>query len=439
MLTAAQSAKKHWHEAKSWRKDSAMRIEVINTGTELLLGTTVNTHGAWFGQALFKLGLRVQRQSTVPDGDAIGDEIIAAIERSDAILITGGLGPTSDDITREIVAKILERDLIQDEHAVRTLKHFFASRGKEMAEVNLKQTYLPVGAEIMPNPNGTAPGIYVPPRIGKGCALFLLPGPPNEVYPMFENEVAPRLTALVGGESPQEFKELKFTGIGESELHQAVDAELDAVADLEFGYCARPGEVDCRLIGSELAVAEGDKILKQAYGEYCISDDGKNMAQIIIDLFEEDGHTLAIAESCTGGYVASRLTDEAGASAAFDQSVVTYSNASKTALLGVPAELIEEHGAVSREVAVAMAEGALDLSNDDYALAITGIAGPGGGTDEMPVGTVFIALAQYDHPTYVIRRLHRRNRKDFKFVVSQDALDMARRRMLEFSDLQDRF
>ncbi len=416
-----------------------MRIEVINTGTELLLGTTMNTHGAWFGQALFELGLRVQRQSTVPDGDAIGQELRGALERSDAILITGGLGPTSDDITREIVAEILERELIMDEHAMRTIEEYFSIRGYDMAEANRKQALLPVGAEIMPNPNGTAPGVYVPPRIGKGCALFLLPGPPHELYPMFKNEVAPRLSGLVGGNVPQGFKTLKFTGIGESDFHQGVDAELQAVPDLEYGYCARPGEVDCRLIGSELAVAEGDKILKQTFGTYCISDDGKNMAQVIIDLFEEDGHTLAIAESCTGGYVASRLTDEAGASAAFDQSVVTYSNASKTALLGVPEELIKEHGAVSPEVAIAMAEGALELSNDDFALAITGIAGPGGGTEELPVGTVFIALAQYDHPTYVVRRHHRRTRKNFKFVVSQEALDMARRRMLDFPDLQDKF
>lgn len=412
-----------------------MKIEVINTGTELLLGTTMNTHGAWFGQALFNLGLRVQRQITVPDGDAIGEELKSAITRSDVILITGGLGPTSDDITREIVAKILGVDMITDEHAMRTLEYFFASRGRTMAEANRKQALLPVGAEIMPNPNGTAPGVYVPPRMAKGCALFLMPGPPHELYPMFKNEVTPRLVGLTGGEEPPTHKELKFTGVGESDLHESVDHELNKVPDLEYGYCARPSELDCRLIGSELAVAEGEKILKQSFGEYCISDDGKSMAEVIIDLFEEDGHTLAIAESCTGGYIASRLTDASGSSAAFDQSVVTYSDASKTALLGVPEELIKEHGAVSPEVAVAMAEGALDLSNDDYAIAVTGIAGPRGGTEDKPVGTVFIALAQYDHPTYVIHRHIRKNRIEFKFVVSQLALDMARRRMLEFSDL----
>lgn len=416
-----------------------MKIEIINTGTELLLGTTLNTHGAWFGQELFKLGLRVQRQTTVPDGDAIGEELAAAIERADAILITGGLGPTSDDITREIVSEVLGVEMISDEHAMRSIEYFFASRGYEMAEANRKQALLPVGAEIMPNPNGTAPGVYVPPRIGKGSALFLLPGPPRELHPMFHEEVVPRLTSLVGGETPQEHKELKFTGIGESDFHQGVDEELSKITDLEYGYCARPGEVDCRLIGSELAVAEGEKVLKQAFGEYCFSDNGQTMAQVIIDLFEEDGHTLAIAESCTGGFIASRLTDEAGSSAAFDQAVVTYSNQSKTDLLGVPKELIAEHGAVSAEVAVAMAEGALGLSNDDFAIAVTGIAGPGGGTEDKPVGTVFIALAQYDHPTYVIRRLHKRSRQSFKFVVSQDALDMARRRMLGFSDLRDRF
>jgi len=416
-----------------------MNIEVINTGTELLLGTTTNTHGAWFGQQLFNLGLRVQRQVTVPDGDAIGEELRAAIPRANAILITGGLGPTSDDLTREIVAEVLDRELIEDEHAMRTLEAFFANRGYEMAPANRKQALLPVGAEIMPNPNGTAPGVYVPPRIGNGCALFLMPGPPNELYPMFENEVIHRLKGLVGGAGPQTHKTLKFTSIGESDFHESVDAELEAVEDLEYGYCARPGELDCRLIGSELAVAEGEKIVKQAFGMYCFSDDGKTMAEVIIDLFEEDGHTLAIAESCTGGTIAARLTDAAGASAAFDQSVVTYSNDSKTALLGVPKELIEEHGAVSPEVAVAMAEGALDLSNDDFAVAVTGIAGPTGGTEDKPVGTVFLSLAHYDHPTYVIRRRHVRAREDFKFIVSQEALEMARRRMLELPDLQDKF
>lgn len=416
-----------------------MKIEIINTGTELLLGTTLNTHGQWFGQELFKMGLRVQRQSTVPDGDAINEEIIAGIDRADAIIITGGLGPTSDDLTREIVAEVLGLDMITDEHALRTIEYYFAARGYEMAEVNRKQALLPVGAEIMPNPNGTAPGVYVPPRIGKGCALFLLPGPPRELYPMFENEVKPRLKGLVGGDIPQTHKELKFTGIGESDFHQGVDDQLSKVTGLEYGYCARPGEVDCRLIGTELAVAEGEKILKETFGFYCFSDDGKSMAEVIIDLFEEDGHTIAFAESCTGGYIASRLTDAAGSSAVFDQSVVTYSDSSKTAMLGVPKELIEEHGAVSAEVAVAMAEGALELSNDDYAIAVTGIAGPTGGTEEKPVGTVFIALAQYDYHTYVIRRLHKRSRTSFKFVVSQDALEMLRRRMLEMPDLSDKF
>ncbi len=416
-----------------------MKIEIINTGTELLLGTTLNTHGQWFGQELFKMGLRVQRQVTVPDGDAINEELIAGIERADAIIITGGLGPTSDDLTREIVAEVLGIDMITDEHALRTIEFYFASRGYEMADVNSKQALLPVGAEIMPNPNGTAPGVYVPPRIGKGCAIFLLPGPPRELYPMFENEVKHRLKGLVGGDIPQEHKELKFTGIGESDFHQGVDEELGKVPDLEYGYCARPGEVDCRLIGSELAVAEGEKILKQTFGHYCFSDDGKSMAEVIIDLFEEDGHTIAFAESCTGGFIASRLTDAAGSSAVFDQSVVTYADSAKIAMLGVPKELITEHGAVSAEVAVAMAEGALELSNDDYAIAVTGIAGPTGGTEEKPVGTVFIALAQYDHPTHVIRRLHKRARQSFKFAVSQDALEMLRRRMLDLTDLQDRY
>ncbi|HEX7262085.1 MAG TPA: competence/damage-inducible protein A, partial [Luteolibacter sp.] len=170
-----------------------MKIEVINTGTELLLGNTLNTHGAWFGRELFKLGLRISRQTTVPDGEAIRDALQEALVRADAVIVTGGLGPTSDDLTREITADVLGLELITDEAAMRSLVEFFAIRGKAMVDANLKQALCPVGADILPNPNGTAPGIYVPPRLNgrSNCAVFLLPGPPRELYPMFHGEVVP--------------------------------------------------------------------------------------------------------------------------------------------------------------------------------------------------------------------------------------------------------
>ena len=228
-----------------------MRIELLTTGTELLLGTTQNTHGAWIGQRLFGLGLRQDRQVTVPDGQPVTDAIRDAVEVAEVLIVTGGLGPTSDDLTREAVAEVLGLELMEDEHAVRTIEEFFAKRGRKMAPANRKQALVPVGAEILANPNGTAPGTYIPPRLsgGRNCAVFLLPGPPREMYPMFDAEVVPRLEALVGLEQAPEMRELKFVGIGESDFHQGVDALLEAVDGLEHGYCARIGEVDLRLIG----------------------------------------------------------------------------------------------------------------------------------------------------------------------------------------------
>ena len=171
-----------------------MRIEILNTGTELLLGTTLNRHGAWIGERLFELGLRVERQVTVPDGEAVRDALAECVGRSDVVLVTGGLGPTSDDLTREAAAEAMGIELIEDEHAVRVIEAFFAKLDRPMAEGNLKQALIPCGADVLPNLNGTAPGVYVPPRLGKGkaCAVFLLPGPPNELHPMFEDEVVPR-------------------------------------------------------------------------------------------------------------------------------------------------------------------------------------------------------------------------------------------------------
>ena len=201
-----------------------VKIEVINTGTELLLGNTLNTHGAWFGRELFELGLRISRQTTVPDGDAIRESFEESIARADAVIVTGGLGPTSDDLTREITAEVLGLELITDEAALRSLEEFFALRGRTMVEANLKQALCPVGADILPNPNGTAPGIYVPPRLNgrSNCAIFLLPGPPRELYPMYHAEVAPRLRALAGIDDIHEALVLKFTGVGESGSHAHV-------------------------------------------------------------------------------------------------------------------------------------------------------------------------------------------------------------------------
>ncbi len=406
-----------------------MRIEILNTGTELLLGSVLNTHGQWFGQELFKLGLRVERLTTVPDGEGIAGALRECVSRADAVIVTGGLGPTSDDVTREAAAEVLGVELIEDEAALRSLEAFFSARMRPMAEANRKQAQVPVGADVLPNANGTAPGIYVPPRLNgaANCAVFLLPGPPRELYPMFREEVVPRLRALSGVERPPGLLELRFAGVGESDLQQGIDARLAEVAGLEVGYCARVGEVDLRLIGDAEALRCGREIVVEAFARYLFSEDGANLETTVVRLLAARGWKLATAESCTGGLIANRITDVAGSSEVFTHGFVTYANEAKRDLLGVPQSMLDEHGAVSEPVARAMAEGALRVSGADVAVAVTGIAGPSGGSEEKPVGTVWLAWAVRGGETRAIRQLHPRSRKDFKLAVSQAALDGVRR------------
>lgn len=405
-----------------------MRIEIINTGNELLLGTTLNTHGAWMGTELFKLGLRVQRQTTVPDGEAITQAMTEAMERSDVVIVTGGLGPTSDDLTREAAAEVLGVELITDEAALRSIESFFARRGREMAADNKKQALNPVGADILPNAHGTAPGIYAPPGMSgdRLCALFLLPGPPGEMRPMFENEVIPRLRALADVDQDRQVQTLRFTGIGESDFHARLDKALTAIPDLEIGYCARPCEVDLRLIGSMSSIMQASDLAVSTFPEQCFSHTGESLEQVVVRLLAAQGKKLSTAESCTGGRIANRITDVPGASEVFTHGFVTYSNLAKEQLLGVNKIMLETHGAVSKEVALAMAEGALARSRANIAVAVTGIAGPGGGSDYKPVGTVWIAIATPSH-RMAVKKLHPQGRELFKQATSQDALDLVRR------------
>ncbi|MEO5713653.1 MAG: competence/damage-inducible protein A [Luteolibacter sp.] len=408
-----------------------MRIEILNTGTELLLGNTLNTHGAWFGRELFMLGLRITRQTTVPDGDAIREALEEAVMRSDAVIVTGGLGPTSDDLTREITGEVLGLELITDEAALRSIENFFAMRGRPMADANRKQALSLVGADVLPNANGTAPGVYVPPRLNgrSNCAVFLLPGPPRELYPMFHDEVAPRLKALSGLETANAALELKFTGIGESDFHDGIDQRLSEVPGLEYGYCAHIGEVDLRLIGNSEALAEGRKIALERFESYLISDDGSSLEKTVVGLMAERGMKLATAESCTGGLISHRITNVPGSSEVFTHGFVTYANEAKIKMLGVSAADIELHGAVSETVARQMAEGALHASGACIAVAVTGIAGPGGGSEDKPVGTAWLAVAVKGGETTSFRTFHPRNRRDFKLAVSQAALEAVRKRL----------
>ena len=409
-----------------------MRIEIINTGSELLLGTTLNTHGAWMGTELFKLGLRVQRQTTVPDGEAITIAMAEAMERSDVVIVTGGLGPTSDDLTREAAAEVLGVELITDEAALRSIEAFFAHRKREMAEENKKQALNPVGADILPNPHGTAPGIYTPPRMSgdRLCAIFLLPGPPGEMRPMFENEVEPRLRSLAGTGEDHQVQVLRFTGVGESDLHTKLDRQLVTIPDLEVGYCARTREVDLRLIGSASSIEAASKIALNTFPRECFSKQGESLEEVVVKLLLRQGKKLSIAESCTGGLIASRVTNVPGASEVFTHGFVTYSNKSKQQLLKVSGETLEQHGAVSEEVACEMARGALNEAQTNVAVAVTGIAGPGGGSEDKPVGTVWIGVATATG-CKAVKKFNPYQRDVFKQATSQEALNLIRQALEE--------
>lgn len=412
-----------------------MRVEVVNTGTELLLGKVINTHAGYFGQELFKLGLRIQRQTTIPDGDEIRIVLEEAFSRSEVILITGGLGPTSDDITREVVAEMLGRDLHLDEAILEEIHDLFRRRGYKMNSSNKRQAMVPEGAVVLENPNGTAPGLYLPASPQGGSPhLFLLPGPPRELKPMFENWVYPRLAEMrEESEKPNFWKNFRIYGVGESSLASDLEPRFEAIEDLELGYCARLGEVDLRLIGPEEAVDAASGIVRERFQEDIIAESEDPIEQVVLELLLERGETVATAESCTGGQIVSTLTNVSGSSAILHRGYVTYANEAKSSILGVPPELIEAHGAVSEEVVRAMAEGCLKESGADHAIAVSGIAGPTGGSEEKPVGTVYIGIASRGDETYAKRHFSPADRISFKLRVTRLCLDLFRRRLQGFA------
>jgi nicotinamide-nucleotide amidase len=408
---------------------SAARVEVLNTGTELLFGSVINTHLSFLAQQLFALGLRVEQQSTIPDGDSIRVAIQQSAARCDVILVTGGLGPTSDDVTREIVSELTGRPLHYDESIFQKISERFKRRGLKITDRTARQAYVPDGATVLPNDHGTAPGIYIPARDGIPH-LFLLPGPPRELRPMFNTYALPILRSLAGNHDLQATI-YRTTGLGESQVERIVGERLLAIPGLELGYCARMGEVDVRVIGPKSAVNAADELIQLELGPYIVTTDEKELEDVIVGLLTAKNATLATAESCTGGLLANRITDVPGSSLVFLEGNVTYSNEAKIRTLGVSAELLATVGAVSKEVAQAMAEGALERSGATYALSTTGIAGPDGGTDLKPVGTVFIGLAHLGSMTLVEPEFFPTDRPSFKRICTQHALEMLRRKILE--------
>jgi len=423
-----------------------MFIELITTGSELLLGSTLNSHQQWIGQRLAALGMPVCRQLTVPDaGTAIADSVADALTRADVVMVTGGLGPTSDDRTREEIARLLGLELRTDAAVLQQIERVFKRRGRPLppnySTLAHVQAQVPTGATVLTNKHGSAPGLaidVVPGKFGihaRPGLLVLLPGPPREMRPMFDQEVTPLLKQRYPQATGFLSRTFHTLGIGESRVEDAVAPHLEKLIKrgLELGFCARSGEVDVRVtatgeMASELIKA-ASSIIRRLMREHIYSDDGSSLEQVVIRELKRQGKRVVTAESCTGGFVAHTLTNVPGASDVFPGGLITYSNELKQSLLGVSADTLARHGAVSEETAREMATGARDRFSADYAIAITGVAGPTGGTEAKPVGTVFIGLA-YPGGVTVKREFNPFDRETFKFTTGRQSLDMLRRQLM---------
>jgi nicotinamide-nucleotide amidase len=409
-----------------------MRAGLINTGTELLLGDVQDAHLGFIAREIFPLGLRIEERRTVPDTDAIGRTLAELFPAYEILFVTGGLGPTSDDITRETVADLLGLELRQQPELLESLRQRLRLRGIKWAAGIARQAAVPAGAQVLPNENGSAPGFYLKANINPRISsphLFILPGPPRELQPMFRKYVMPLLQSLAPS-SAIEQRVYKVAGMGESSVEEAIGEKVLAIPGIELGYCARPGEVDVRIIGKPEAIQQADAIIRSALGFSILSTANETLEEVVVRLLTKRNQTLATAESCTGGLIANRITNVPGASSVFIAGYVCYANRAKVNMLDVDPKLVERHGAVSESVARALAEHARACAGSDYALATTGVAGPTGGSPEKPVGTVYVALALAELETIVKKFFFSTDRETFKELVAQSALDLLRRKIL---------
>ena len=411
-----------------------MKAIVINTGTEILLGDVLNTHLAFIAREIFHFGLRIDEQRAIPDGDAIESTLADVSSRAEIVFVTGGLGPTSDDITRELVAGYLQLPLLEDAIVRETIRSRLAARRIPTTKRIWRQAMVPAAAKVLANENGTAPGLYLPANINPAIPsphLFLLPGPPRELQPMFRNFVAPVLHRITAESKKDAMRTFRIANMGESIVEKKIGNLVLAIPEIELGYCARPGEVEVRVIGSAAAVAQAEEIIREKLDNAIFSASDDTLAAVLVRLLSEREQTLALGESCTGGFLADQVTNVPGASKVFVAGYVTYSNEEKIRTLGLSRGSIEKFGAVSEQVATEMAEGLRIRSGATHGIATTGIAGPGGGSEEKPVGTVFVGLSSENQPTRWEKFFFPSDRETFKQLVAQRAFDLLRRRVME--------
>jgi nicotinamide-nucleotide amidase len=421
-----------------------MRTEVIAVGSEMCTPTHVDTNSLFITERLNEIGIDVQGKAIAGDDREVLKAIVSdALRRTDLLILTGGLGPTDDDLTRDVVADVIGRPLEYHAYIFEAIEQRFAARGLRTPDINRRQAMVPQGAAVLPNKNGTAPGLWLE---HERKLIVLLPGPPRELKPMFEAVVQERLLGHVG--ASRLFRRLlRITGQSESYVEEKMQPLyarwLAGPTRITTTILASLGQIELHLTAMASSADEGHRALDTAVAEVratlgrdLFSTNSESMQQVVGDLLRARGFRIAAAESCTGGLVMARLTEVPGSSDYVDRGVVVYSNQAKTDLLGVPASLIAQHGAVSEPVAEAMATGMARIASTDLAVGVTGVAGPTGGTAEKPVGMVAIAAAWSRNGT-IETRVRTFNfiggREMVRFQASQAVLDMVRRWMLEGS------
>ena len=414
-----------------------LSAEIIAIGSELLTPDKTDTNSLWLTAKLNEIGIEVKLKTVVGDDEERLEETIRdAIGRSDIVITTGGLGPTEDDITRKISAKALDRKLVFKEELLEDLRVRFRAYGYEMPEKNRSQAYLIEDASVLPNPNGSAVGMLA--EMDRKY-LVVLPGPPREMRPMFRDYILPRLEDSAGEISVKR-KTLKVSGMGESALDELIAPIYKAYENPQTAILFNKTAIDIQLTARGRSEKEADAFnevlsakIAEKLGKAVFSKNGEKMEEVVGSLLSERDETVSLAESCTGGLIGQRLTNVSGSSSYFIEGAITYSNEAKIRTLGVPRDLIKTHGAVSAEVAEAMAEGMRKKAGTDYSISVTGVAGPTGGTKEKPVGTVFIGYSS-EFETKSLRLKLPGDRNLVRWRSSQAALDYLRRKLLETID-----
>ncbi len=412
-----------------------MTVELISVGTEILLGNIINTNAAYLAEKCASLGLSCYYQSVVGDNAKRLREVLnTAVKRADIVILSGGLGPTQDDLTKETAAEVMGKPLVMDEHSKERILAFFEKRGLTPTDNNWKQAMIPEGAIVIDNENGTAPGVIIE---GETCKVILLPGPPGELVPMFEKDIYTYLSSLQPGIIWSQT--VKICGVGESRAETMIEDMLAGQSNPTIAPYAKTGEVHLRVTAKASDTKEAKKLVKPVVKELkarfganiYTTEENVTLEKSVVDLLEANKLTISTSESCTGGMLASRLINVPGVSEVFKSGYITYSNKAKRRVLGVKRTTLDKYGAVSKQTAVEMAKGTAFVSKADVCVSVTGIAGPDGGTKEKPVGLIYIACNVKGNVT--VKEYHfDGNRSKIRECTVSAALTLLRQCILEY-------